>query len=76
MVIQHIHNGEVYEIELPPGSRARHLELVRKSAVWVFDEECGERFLPDTPSCLVTAWAEEGKFGLKWLSDRKCRLPD
>ena len=44
--------------------------------MWVPEEDYGERFLPDMPSCLIAEFAREGSDGLTLLSVRRYRLPD
>ena len=63
MLVRHHHDGVIYLIQFPSGSRVRHSEAAGESVVYVQTEE-GEVPIFEEPGELMVQLAEKGRYGL------------
>jgi hypothetical protein len=76
MRMRHHHEGKVYEIELPEGSRVRRCKTMAHTVIWVPDAAGGDdHFVPDWPAELMIQLARSGTHGLRLISERPARPP-
>ena len=66
MLVRHHHDGKVYLIEFPEGSRVRRSEAAGEGVVFVPTEE-GEVPIFEEPGELMIQLAEAGRYGLRLL---------
>lgn len=66
MVVRHHHDGRVYLIEVPEGSRVRRSEAVGEGAIFVPAKE-GEVPIFEVPGELLVELAQAGRYGLRLL---------
>jgi hypothetical protein len=66
MIVRHHHDGKVYSIELPPGSRVRRSVAAGEGVVYVQTNE-GEVPIFEEPPELMVELAEAGRYGLRLL---------
>lgn len=64
MIVRHHHDGKVYLIEFPDGSRVRRSEAAGESVVYVPTDE-GEIPVFEEPWELIILMAEKGRYGLR-----------
>jgi len=66
MIVRHHHDGMIYSIEFPPGSRVRRSEVAGEGVVYVPSEG---REIPifEVPGELMVELAEAGRYGLRLL---------
>jgi hypothetical protein len=64
MIVRHHHDGRIYVIEFPAGSRVRRSEAAGESAI-IVPTEGGEIPIFEKPGELVVRLAEEGKYALR-----------
>lgn len=63
MIVRHHHDGKVYVIDVPPGSRVRRSEAAGEGAVFV-PTEAGEIPIFEVPGELMVELARLGRYGL------------
>lgn len=68
MIVRHFHNGQVYVIEVPSGSRVRRSEAAGESAIFLPTEGGGEVPIFEEPGELLVQLAEAGRYGLLLLA--------
>ena len=74
MRVRHHHEGKVYEIEFPAGSRVYRCRTLEGSIIWVQDASGGgDHFVPDWPGELMIQLARKGSHGLRLISERPAR---
>lgn len=67
MIVRHHHDGRLYVIEVPPGSRVRRSEAAGESVVLVPIEGGGEVPIFEVPGELLVRLAEAGRHGLRLI---------
>lgn len=81
MLVRHHHDGKVYLIEFPAGSRVRRSEAAGERAILVPIEAGGEFPIFEVPGELLVQVARAGRYGLRllgveemhesWVSERQ-----
>lgn len=66
MIVRHHHDGKVYLIEVPHGSRYRRSEAAGEGAMFVRTKE-GEVPIFEVPGELLVQVAQDGRHGLRLL---------
>ena len=67
MLVKHHHNGRVYLVEFPDGSRVRRSEAAGESAIFVPVEWGGEIPIFEVPGELMVELAQAGRYGMRLL---------
>lgn len=67
MLVRHHHDGKVYMIEVPDGSRVRRSEAAGEGAILVPIEAGGEVPIFEVPGELLVQVASAGRHGLRLL---------
>ena len=67
MIVRHHHDGKVYIIEVPDGSRVRRSEAAGEGAIFVPVEGGGEVPIFEVPGELLVQLAQAGRYGLRLL---------
>lgn len=67
VIVRHYHDGQVYIIEFPPGSRLRRSEAAGESVVFVPIEGGGEIPIFEVPGELLVELSLKGRYGLRLL---------
>jgi hypothetical protein len=71
MLVRHHHDGRVFEIEFPEGSRVYRCKTMEFSVIWVPDAAGGDDHpVPDRPAELMVQLAGSGTHGLRVISER------
>jgi len=65
VLVRHHHDGKVYMIEVPDGSRVRRSEAAGEGAIFVSVEGGGEVPVFEVPGELMVVLAREGRYGLR-----------
>lgn len=68
VIVRHHHNGKVYIIEVPDGSRVRQSEAAGEGAIFVPVEGGGEVPIFEEPSELLVELARVERHGLRIIS--------
>lgn len=68
VIIRHHHDGRVYVIEVPPGSRLRRSEAAGESVIFVPREGGGEVPVFEEPGSLMIQMSRAGRYGLRLLA--------
>jgi hypothetical protein len=76
MIVKHHHDGRVYQIEVPAGSRIRRSEAAGESVVFVPDGRGGEVPIFEVPGELLVELARKGRYGLRLLGIEEGRGRD
>lgn len=71
MIVRHHHEGRVYEIEFPEGSRVYRCKTMSHTVVWVPNPDGGlDHFVPDWPGELLVQLAKSGAHGFRLVNVR------
>ena len=67
MLVRHHHDGRVFSIEVPDGSRVRRSQAAGEGTIFVPVEGGGEVPIFDVPGELLILLAQAGRHGLRLL---------